>query len=234
MIKKNILCTICARKGSKGLKNKNLLKLLGKPLIYHTVDQAKKIKSITKIVISSNSNKILEISKKKTDYQIKRPENISNDYSSKVDAIKHALIMSEKKFKVIFDIIIDLDVTSPLRSTSDINKALDFFFKKNSGNLVSGYEARRNPYFNQVMVKKGYVGLVCKSKKKIVRRQDAPKIYDLNASIYIWKRKSLLFSKKLINKRTIFFKMPYVRSIDIDDKLDFIMVEHILKNNLNK
>ena len=166
MIKKNILCTICARKGSKGLKNKNLLKLLGKPLIYHTVDQAKKIKSITKIVISSNSNKILEISKKKTDYQIKRPENISNDYSSKVDAIKHALIMSEKKFKVIFDIIIDLDVTSPLRSTSDINKALDFFFKKNSGNLVSGYEARRNPYFNQVMVKKGYVGLVCKSKKK--------------------------------------------------------------------
>tara|TARA_B100000767_G_scaffold272512_1_gene300329 strand:+ start:1486 stop:2190 length:705 start_codon:yes stop_codon:yes gene_type:complete len=234
MIKKNILCTICARKGSKGLKNKNLLKLLGKPLIYHTVDQAKKIKSITKIVISSNSNKILEISKKKTDYQIKRPENISNDYSSKVDAIKHALIMSEKKFKVIFDIIIDLDVTSPLRSTSDINKALDFFFKKNSGNLVSGYEARRNPYFNQVMVKKGYAGLVCKSKKKIVRRQDAPKIYDLNASIYIWKRKSLLFSKKLINKRTIFFKMPYVRSIDIDDKLDFIMVEHILKNNLNK
>ena len=234
MIKKNILCTICARKGSKGLKNKNLLKLLGKPLIYHTVDQAKKIKSITKIVISSNSNKILEISKKKTDYQIKRPENISNDYSSKVDAIKHALIMSEKKFKVIFDIIIDLDVTSPLRSTSDINKALDFFFKKNFGNLVSGYEARRNPYFNQVMVKKGYAGLVCKSKKKIVRRQDAPKIYDLNASIYIWKRKSLLFSKKLINKRTIFFKMPYVRSIDIDDKLDFIMVEHILKNNLNK
>ena len=65
MIKKNILCTICARKGSKGLKNKNLLKLLGKPLIHHTLDQAKKIKSFTKIVISSNSNKILEFLKKK-------------------------------------------------------------------------------------------------------------------------------------------------------------------------
>ena len=234
MVKKSILCTICTRKGSKGLKNKNLLKLLGKPIIHYTVDQAKKIKSFTKIVISSNSNKILDISKKKVDYQIKRPEILSDDLSSKVDAIKHALLMSEKKFKITFDTVIDLDVTSPLRSIGDIHKALDTFFKKKPGNLVSGYEARRNPYFNQVMYKKGYLDLVCKSKKKIVRRQGAPKIYDLNASIYIWDRKNLLSSKKLINKKTIFFQMPYSRSIDIDDKLDFIMVKHILKNNLNR
>ena len=70
--------------------------------------------------------------------------------------------------------------------------------------------------------------------KRIIRRQDTPRIYDLNASIYIWNRKNLLSSKKLINKKTIFFKMPYSRSIDIDDKLDFIMVKHILKNNLNR
>ena len=75
-MKKKILCTICARKGSKGLKNKNLLKLLGKPLIYHTLDQAKKIRSFTKIVVSSNSKKILDISKKKTDFSILRPEEI--------------------------------------------------------------------------------------------------------------------------------------------------------------
>ena len=166
MIKKNILCTICARKGSKGLKNKNLLNLLGKPIIHHTVDQAKKIKSFTKIIISSNSNKILDASKKKVNYLIKRPEKISNDHSSKIDAIKHALLLSEKKFKITFDTIIDLDVTSPLRSIDDINKAIDIFFKKRPGNLVSGHEARRNPYFNQVMHKKGYLDLVCKSKKK--------------------------------------------------------------------
>ena len=234
MIKKKILCTICARKGSKGLRNKNLLKLLGKPLIHHTLDQAKRVKFFTKIVVSSNSNKILDISKRKVDYQIKRPELLSNDYSSKVDAIKHALLMSEKKFKIVFDTVVDLDITSPLRSVSDIHKAFEVFFKKKPGNLVSGHEARRNPYFNQVMLKKGYLDLVCKSKKKIVRRQDAPKIYDLNASIYIWNRKNLLLSKKLINKKTIFFQMPYSRSIDIDDKLDLIMVKHILKNNINK
>ena len=67
-----------------------------------------------------------------------------------------------------------------------------------------------------------------------MRRQDAPKIYDLNASIYIWSRKNLLSSSKLISKKTILFKMPYSHSIDIDDKFDFIIVKHILKNNLNK
>ncbi len=198
------------------------------------MDQAKRVKFFTKIVVSSNSNKILDISRGKADYQIKRPELISNDYASKVDVIKHALLMSENKFKMVFDTIVDLDVTSPLRSISDIHKALDFFLKKKAGNLVSGHEARRNPYFNQVMHKKGYLDLVCKSKKRIIRRQDTPRIYDLNASIYIWSRKNLLSSKKLINKKTIFFQMPYSRSIDIDDKLDFIMVKHILKNNLNR
>ena len=234
MIKKNILCTICARKGSKGLKNKNLLKLLEKPLIYHTLDQAKKIKLFTKIVVSSNSKKILEISKRKADLCLMRPEKLSNDYSSKVDAIKHALLKSEIYFNTVFDAVIDLDITSPLRSKSDIQKALDIFFKKKPGNLVSGYRARRNPYFNQVMYKKGKLDLVCKSNKKIVRRQDAPKIFDLNASIYIWNRKDLISSKKLVTKKTIFFEMPYARSIDIDDNLDFIMVKYILKNNLNK
>ena len=84
MIKKNILCTVCARKGSKGLKNKNFLRLLTKPLIHHTIDQAHKIKSFTKVVVSSNSDKILKSSKRKVDYIIKRPENLSNNHSSKV------------------------------------------------------------------------------------------------------------------------------------------------------
>ena len=217
------------KKRFKGLKSKNFMSLLGKPLIQHTIDQAKKIKAFTKIVISSNSKKILEISKKKVDYCINRPEKLSNDYSSKISAIKHALLVSEKKFKVIFDTVIDLDVTSPLRSKADINNAL-----KKPGNLVSGNRARRNPYFNQVIYKKNYLDLVCKSKRKIFRRQDAPRIYDLNASIYIWNRNNLLSSKKLLTKKTIFFQMPYARSIDIDDKFDFMMVQYILKSKLNK
>ena len=234
MKKKNILCTICARKGSKGLKNKNILKLLGKPLILHTIAQAKKIKPISKIVISTNSKKILNLTKNKVDLCIKRPEKLSNDRSSKIEAIKHALYVSEKNFNINFEVIIDLDVTSPLRNKRDITNALNIFLKKKSGNLVSGHDSRRNPYFNQVMYKKNNLKIVCEPKRKINRRQDAPVIFDLNASIYIWKRHNLINSKKLINKQTIFFKMPYERSVDIDDKLAFLIVEHILNKKLNK
>tara|TARA_B100000768_G_C11278907_1_gene377416 strand:- start:338 stop:1042 length:705 start_codon:yes stop_codon:yes gene_type:complete len=234
MIEKNILCTICARKGSKGLKNKNFLNLLGKPLIVHTIDQAKKVKLLTKIVVSTNSKKMIDISKNKIDYCIKRPEKLSNDHSSKVDVIKHALIEAEKKFKLKFNTIIDLDITSPLRSSIDIEKALKIFLKKRYGNLVSGSIARKNPFFNQVMYRGRYLDLVCNSKKKIVRRQNAPIIYDLNASIYIWRRKNLMQSKKLITRKTTLFKMPYIKSIDIDDQYDFNIVKFILKKKLNK
>ena len=88
-----ILCTICARGGSKGVKNKNIKKFLGKPLICHTISQAKKVKKFSKIVCSSDSKKILDIAKKnKVDYLILRPKFLSNDRVSKVKAIRHCLI----------------------------------------------------------------------------------------------------------------------------------------------
>ena len=98
-MRKKILCTICARKGSKGLKNKNFSTLINKPLIYYTIDQATKIKDFSKIIVSSNSKKILKITKKKVDLCIKRPKKYSNDFSSKIGAIKHALQSAEKKIK---------------------------------------------------------------------------------------------------------------------------------------
>ena len=67
-------------------------------------------------------------------------------------------------------------------------------------------------------------------KKKLVRRQDVPKVYDLNASIYIWSKKNIINSNKLISNRTIFFEMPYYRSFDIDDNLDFEIVKQLIKN----
>ena len=111
---------------------------------------------------------------------------------SKIKVIKHALIESEKKFKTVFDYIVDLDVTSPLRSKKDILDAIKIISRKKKGNLISGYDARRNPFFNQVTFKNNKLSLVCKTKKPIVRRQDAPKIFDLNASIYMWTRKRIL------------------------------------------
>ena len=228
-----ILCTICARSGSKEVKNKNIIKIGRKILIDYTIDQAKKSKVFDKIVVSTDSKKIINLTRKKVDFVIKRPLFLANDNSPKVPAIKHALQKSEKEFRNQFDLIVDLDVTSPLRNISDIKKAVLKLKKSKNTNLVSVNESRRNPYFNMVEKNKGFLKLVNKNKKPFPTRQSSPKIYDLNASIYVWRRSFLLRSNQVIGRRTSIYIMPYHRSIDIDSKFDLSIVKHVLKKKKN-
>jgi hypothetical protein len=118
----NILCSVCARGGSTTLKNKNIKILYGKPLIAHTLITAKKAKIFDSLVVSSDSSKIINISKKYADFTIKRPHNLSHDSSPKIPAIRHVLEKSEEFFNKKFDIIIDLDATAPLRTVKDIKE----------------------------------------------------------------------------------------------------------------
>ena len=224
---KKILCVICARGGSKRLKNKNLKKLFGKPLIYHTISQALKSKIFNNIVFSSDSSELRKISKKSGAVAwFIRPKKLSNDGAAKMPVIRHALIETEKKYNIKFDYIFDLDVTSPLRKISDIKKAFTLFLKSNQDMLISGNKSRKNPYFNMVEKKKdNSLKLVVKPKKYFVRTQDAPIVYELNASIYIWKRRACILQKGPFCKKTYFYEMPYSRSIDIDSLSDFKMVE---------
>ena len=226
----NILCTICARKGSKGIKNKNIAKLKGKPLIIHTLNQAKKIKFIKDIVVSTNSKIIQRIVGKKYSW-FDRPEKISDSKSSKIIAIRHAIIEAEKKNNCIYDLIIDLDVTSPLRSVNDITDSLKLFKKKKINNLFSVSEPRKNPYFNIVEYKKNknQTYAPVKSIQKVYSRQVALKVYEMNAAIYIWKRDVIFTKKPLFNKKTGIFIMPKERSIDIDDTFDFKIVKYLKK-----
>ena len=140
--------------------------------------------------------------------------------------IRHAVLETEKKYNTKFDYIFDLDVTSPLRKVSDIKNAFRLFLKSNQDMLISGNKSRKNPYFNMVEKQKNNsLKLVIKPKKYFVRTQDAPTVYDLNASIYIWKRKSCFSQRGPFCKKTYFYEMPYSRSIDIDNLSDFRMVE---------
>ncbi len=223
----NILCTICARANSKGLKNKNFKILNNKPLISHTIELAKKINFFSKIVLSSDSEKIYKINNKyNLDYIIKRSKNLSGDKVGKVKVIQDALKKTEKKFNVKFDYIFDLDVTSILRNKSDIIRSFKKIRTEKANNLVSVTEAKKNPYFNMIEYSKyKKFHLSKKLKKGVFSRQSAPKVYELNASIYIWKRKALLNFKKLINNKTTIYLMPRKRSIDIDEKIDMEIVK---------
>ena len=97
--------------------------------------------------------------------------------------------------------------------------------------LITGCKSRKNPYYNMIEIVNNKLKITKKFKKKIYRRQDSPKTYDCNASIYIWNRKSLINFKSFFTKKTVFYEMPENRSIDIDSKLDFQLVEFLLKKN---
>ena len=227
---KNILCTICARGNSKGLKNKNFKRIKNKPLIHFTIDHAIKSKIFSKIVVCSDSFKILNYSKKIKEIDIiKRPKKLSLDNTPKIPVIRHSLKEMEKKYNKVFDTIIDLDVTAPLRKISDIKNALDQFKNTDSPTLFSACLSRRNPYFNAVEFKNKKIKPVKSLMKKIPGRQFAPKVYDMNASIYIWNRKTLLHSNTVFHKKTSVYLMPEERSIDIDNAFDFKIVSFLIR-----
>ena len=238
-----ILCTICARGGSKGLTNKALRKINDKPLIYYTIKQAIKSKVFDQVVVSTDSKKIQKVAKY---YGAKswflRPKKFSHDASSKLVAVRHALVESEKYFKKYYEICVDLDITSPLRNINDIKNALRKFKQEKASNLISVCEAKKNPYFNMIEKKENKIKIVKYKKNSnkfsrsystdfsISRRQDAPKVYEMNASIYIYNRKNLIKKIKLLNNRTSIFLMPRNRSVDIDDIYDFNLVKLLIKN----
>lgn len=225
-----ILCTICARGGSKGVKSKNTRPLHGKPLIHHTIEQARASNIFTHIVVNSDSDDILSIASQIDGIElVKRPPEWANDTVSKRPAIRQSVLEIEKKYSTSCDIVIDLDCTSPLRHISDIAQALQQFEENNNDNLITAMPARRSPYFNMVKTtENGEVTLVQKLDKSITCRQDAPPVYDMNASVYIWKRNILFETDELFLKKTGLYVMPEERSIDIDTEMDFKIVEILM------
>ncbi|MCD4756729.1 MAG: acylneuraminate cytidylyltransferase family protein [Arcobacteraceae bacterium] len=226
-----ILCTICARGGSKGVKNKNIKELSGKPLIAHTIEQAKNSKLFEHIVISTDSDDIAKISKEYgAEVFFKRDATMASDTAGKIDVIKDAFKRSEEYYNTKFDYLIDLDATAPLRDMEDIINSFEQFIKNDNDNLITAMPSRRSPYFNLVEQDSG--GKVYLSKtldSTIVRRQDVPKSYDMNASIYIWKREIILNENSLFLDNTGLYVMPEERSIDIDTELDYKFVEFLIK-----
>ena len=229
----NVLCTICVRGGSKGVKNKNIKPINGKPLIAYTIEQAKKSGLFEHIVISTDSDDIAAIAKEYgAEVFFKRSDEMASDTAGKLDVIRDAFQRSEEHYNEKYDYLIDLDATAPLREVKDIVKSFEQFLNDNNDNLITAMPGRRSPYFNLVEVdKKGKVYLSKTLDNSIVRRQDAPKSYDMNASIYIWKRDVILNSKTLFLEKTGLYVMPEERSIDIDTELDYKFVEFIMKEN---
>ena len=232
----NILITICARGGSKGILNKNIKPLNGIPLIAYTIKTGFQFaeKHNADFSLSTDSEEIRTVAAKYgmlSNYQ--RPIELASDTSGKISAIKHLMDFEEERRCKHYDFIIDMDVTSPLRNLNDLECAFIQLQKHNNAlNIFSVSPANRNPYFNMVeMMDSGYVCVV-KNLGEIKSRQDAPKVFDMNASFYIFKRAFFKEGWKITTTdRSLAYVVPHI-CFDMDHPIDFIFMEILLKKRL--
>jgi CMP-N,N'-diacetyllegionaminic acid synthase len=235
----NILFTICGRAGSKGLKNKNLKMFLNKPLVYYTmtaIDLYIKKYNISDTIhkcLNTDSKELIDlVTKRDTGYFIiNRNEDLAGDVVAKMAVIKDCLSRSDKYFNIYHDLIVDLDITSPLRTVEDIRSAINK--KQNNKNtdvVFSVTNSRRNPYFNMVQKNAdGTINKVCES--NYTARQQAPEVFDMNASIYVYESNFLKYNvtNKLFDGKCDIIKMFDTAVLDIDSEEDFVLMEIIAK-----
>ena len=217
---------IFARGGSKGIKNKNITKINGKPLIFYSISLAKKI-SGKNVYVSTDSLSIKRISEKYGASVIMRPKSISKDKSLEIFAWKHAINYLNQR-NIFFDIFLSLPTTSPLRNLYDIKKAISLL--KKCDLVVTGSVSKRSPWFNMVQVNKDLnVELLVKNKKKITRRQDVPKTYDLTTVADVAKASYRLGAKGIFDGKVKLSEIPVDRALDIDDKFDLKIAKLLMK-----
>jgi CMP-N,N'-diacetyllegionaminic acid synthase len=229
-----LFCTICARGGSKGVIGKNARELLGRPLLAWTIDQAHQTGLFETVAFSSDSDELLQAALKAgANIAVKRPDAMATDTAPKLPAIRHCLEQAIARTGSTPDVFVDLDVTSPLRLPSDITGAVALLDQSGARNVITGAPARRSPYFNLVEARAdGTVGLSKPVDPPITRRQDAPRCFDMNASIYAWRVAPFLENPSVFYPDTQLFEMPEDRSVDIDSDLDFTLVELLFRKRL--
>jgi CMP-N-acetylneuraminic acid synthetase len=228
------LITICARGGSKGIHGKNIKSLNGIPLIAYSIQMAQSFAELhdATIALSTDSDEIKAVAKKyglETQYQ--RPEELAIDQAGKISVLRHVLQYSEIAENKQFDFVLDLDVTSPMRTLDDLERGrIVIESDSNALTLFSVNAAARNPYFNMVERKEnGYYQLVAKT-GDVLSRQSAPKVFDLNASFYFYKRQ--FFDLNLntpITPQSLIYEMPH-ECFDLDHPMDFEFLEFLLSN----
>ncbi len=230
------LCIIAARSGSKGLPNKNALIFAGKPLLAHSIEQALASGQFDCVTISSDSQAYIDIAVAHgATHPVLRPDALSGDNVAKQPVLRHALETVEVSSGIKFDTIVDLQPTSPLRRPEDIPGTIATLEKDSSlANAISIAACKVSPYFNQVEVGDNGRLAIAKtlSGHAKTRRQDVPKSYQLNGSIYAWSRAGLYAWDHALTPESGYWEMPDLYSFDVDLALDFDLAAFVAETQL--
>ena len=229
-----ILGTICARKGSKGVPNKNIREINGIPLIGYSIRQLKKWNKCDRIICSTDSKEIARIAEEYgAEVPFLRPKELAEDNSPKVPVIRHALKFAEENYNERYNYIVDLDPTAPLRKVEYIDGAFNRAVNTSANVVFTGCVSRKNPYFNQVEpFEYPFVRLSKSLDENIVYRQSAPKVFDLNGSVYVYNREYLIRATSIYSDKSAIYEMPEKYSVDIDNEIDFQFVKYLIEEEL--
>lgn len=231
-----ILFTICGRAGSKGIKNKNLKDFCGKPLAYYSISTIdlylKKHPEVeADIVANSDSEDLLQLLENngmRLMDRIKRDESLAGDSIGKIAVINDCLVKMQEQKHCVYDVVVDLDITSPLRTVDDLEKVIGVHLEKAADITTTVATARRNPYFNQV--KRTTHGVKKVIESNYTARQQAPEIYDMNASIYAYNPCFLSSGKGVLDGYCEIVEMYDTGILDLDHENDFELMEVIAKH----
>ena len=226
----NIVALICARGGSKGIPNKNIKLFGGKPLIVRSINQAKELKEINRVIVSTDSKEIANIAiDAGAEVPFIRPLKLGEDNVPEWLVWRHALESIKKKGDNFPDILIVIPVTAPLRTADDLKNCLIEYQKGDADIIITVTDCHRNPYFNMVKInEEGVASLVIPSEKNITRRQDAPDIYDVTTVAYVTNPKFILEKDNIFSGKVRHVHIPIERALDIDTPFDLKIAELLL------
>lgn len=221
------IAIIPARSGSKGLPDKNIKELCGKPLMAYSIEAALKSGCFDEVFVSTDSEKYAEIAMGYgADASFLRSAEMSTDTAGSWDVVREVLAVFEKQGKV-FDKIMLLQPTSPLRTNEDIIGALELMEKKKANSVLGVTEAEHSPIWCNTIPEDGCMDNFVDDKYANLPRQALPKFYRLNGAIYLIRREELRM-KKMFCERCFAYFMPGNRSVDIDNIIDFWLAEKLL------
>jgi len=217
-----LLGVIPARAGSKGIKNKNLRLVLGKPLISYSIEDALTFDKLSKTIVTSDSQEIARVARNfGAEVPFIRPKALAKDDTPMLAVLKHALLKCERLYGLRIDGIVLLDPTSPLRKKSDIEAMIDLFLAKQPDLVVAVSACRKNPYFNMLRFnKKGYGQLVLKG--DFARRQDAPPLFDIANTCWIFSRRAVLNAWRIPERTIPYVIHSFYADIDKEDDMKFL------------
>lgn len=221
----SILAIVPARAGSKGIINKNIKDVAGKPLIAWTILEAKKSRYIDRLIVSSEDSEIISVAKRwGCEAPFVRPAELAKDDTPGVEPVLHAIDNLPR-----YDYVVLLQPTSPLRVATDIDNCIELCLERSAPVCVSITEARKAPYLMYSLREGGGIVPIINSEKRYTRRQDYPKTYEVNGAVYVARLDWLKENKEFLLEKTIGYVMPRGRSLDVDTEMDLLIADFMLR-----